>query len=416
MKKRTVFTIIIAVLAIGLIAGGFYAVKMKEKKEKEPMEPESVYTLADKEYTALAQQMEQKLYESDVDGLFYSLSPVKYYLAKDGKLEALEPAGSIESSPVVAGTKMKFKLSFVKVGKELFGVGLWNSDSGIYNNAFAVLKNMPEALASGRYLLLIDTSSKDLSATERNYSEIFSLNKSGEVNGYVFDQRNRTVEESGKLRSDWDMMRLEMLHCSGERIFSLTGRKYNRDVTNQFYDLRLSNAQSIKTVASKVSEKMLQGNVNKFTFLRVQNNAWQVVESKAGKEKTVGSYEGDIEKDYILRSGIAIRKSDSTIIDLLTGEETVLSLPFKSVYSIAKKGSRTVCIGKEENRDGADFKVQKIVLITAQGEQKSIFANDIMDENSPLYLSGEGILTQKQGKSVFISYSALENLLLGVIK
>ena len=76
-----------------------------------------------------------------------------------------------------------------------------------------------------------------------------------------------------------------------------------------------------------------------------------------------------------------------------------------------------VILGKEENKEGKDYKVQKLMVADSAAKQASVFyANDCFDENSSVLLCSAGLITQKGGKSVFISYKALETLTHNVIQ
>ena len=419
MKKRTVLTIVFAIIVIIAIAVGFFALRQKEKREKELEESgKSVYTLADEEYNKTAQKLDFKLYESGVDGVFYTLSPVKYFSVKDGAVTELSPAGKIKVYPVVGTCKMEFEIEYIKTKSDVFGVGVWHFDSGVYNDAFALLKRAPKQLSSREYLLLIDTNAGEKSASERAFSEIFALSKNGSECSYIFDRSNITVEESGKLRTDWDVIKTDCL--KGSFIGSvpvLTGRKYNRDRANQKYDIRTYKNGSKTVVAKAVSDVFISVSADKLTYIRQKNDSWQIVSSNGKKESKIASFEGFINSDYSVFGSLALRKNDNVLISLNDGKNYGALNDFKAVYSVGESRDRIVVVGKEENRDGKEFKVQKIVVINKDdGKKATLYANDIMDEKTSLITCSEGIITLKNGKSVFISYSDIETVLADVVK
>lgn len=411
MKKRNLFTIIFVIIAAAAIAAGFFILSKRENRE--PEQPSSVYSLKDEQYNSAAKQTGEKFYESSIDGVFYTLSPVKYFKISGGEIKAISASGTFKSAVSVSGAKMKFEIPYIKEGGEIFGVGTWHSDSGVYNDAFAVLKDMPEAFSGGySALLLIDTDRNDLSANERKYSELFKVNLNGDVGGYVFDQRNRTVEQSGKLRTDWDVLTLDMLknHSKGA-VLSLSAKKYTHSEGAQIYDLMITENGSTSVLESEVLTEYAALSKGKASFIKAAEGGWQAVQ-KSGKDKKVtAKAQGDIYSDYEIKGDFAYNKENGSFISLKNGKEYKAPSEFKAVYDAEIYGTKLIYIGKEENRDGEEFKVQKIVISDTESEQlKILYANDIMDENSSLFVCSEGIVTLKGGKSVFISFSALETI------
>ena len=410
MKKRTVFTIIFVILVAAAIALGFYFLPKKEKET--PKEPEQAYAFIDEAYQKAAQTLPEKVYDTPVDGLFYSLSPVKFYGVKNGALVQIKKVETLHVSPVIAGKAMDFNISMVTFAKQHFGVGVWQSDSGAYNDAFAVLEDMPGAYDSDyTYLLLIDTARVDSGANERMYSELFTVSKDGMVGGYLFPQNNRTTEPSGKLRTDWDCGTLQMVNGG----YTLTGRKYNHSDTAQKYDLRKTASGNTETVAQEVSRFVIPA--KNPVFIKAQATGWSIERLKGGTQKTVASFKDAIYQDYTVNNGFAVHNNKASAIRMDSGKEVKAVSSLKKLYSINTLGKKMVILGKEENKEGKDYKVQKLMVADSQTKQASVFyANDCFDENSSLLLCSAGIVTQKGGKSVFISYKSLETLTHNVIQ
>ena len=414
MKKRTVFTAVFALLVIVAVGCGFYALRQKQAREiKENETPESAYTLCDEPYGQAAQYMDVKLYESDIDGLFYALNPVQYFRVNAGRLEAVKPAETLHVSPTVGNVKMSFDIPFVKVGKAVFGVGVWHSDAGVYNDGFAVLKQMPKVLGDTAYMLLIDTHARDASATQRLYSEVFFCTKDGTVGGYVFDQRNRTVEPSGKLRTDWDALKLSML--SDDEVLHLSAKKYSQDSQNQPYDLMRTTAGKTETIAKAVSDTWLWKEEKVCNYLKAdkQPTVYALVGNK--KAQKVVTLDGSL-ADYRFAGKFALKEETNTILNLTGSAVPTKEADFKVVYDCGATGDYLVLIGKEENKDGEKFKVQKIAVYDlSRDAAQELCANDIMDEESNLLTCREGIVTVRDGKSVFISYTDIATILQNVV-
>ena len=405
MKKKTVFTICFVII-VGLgIAAGFW---LLSKRDKEPSQPkQGSYELMDESFQKSAVSTGVKLYATDIDGLFYSISPVKYFLAQNGEIQEIKPMKAIHLSPVVAGTKMEFDIAPVRVGSRYFGVGLWHKDSGVYNDVFAVLEDMPKAFASPyTYLLMLDTVQSDKDAQSRRYSELFGVEKGGGIGGYLFAQNNRMSEPSGKLRTDWDCTTLTLVRQG----YTLTGRKYNHSDTAQQYDLRQTRAGNTDTCVRGISDTFLFANKKEVYYTKESKTAWAVYRGTGKAAKRTAQLQGTV-AEYTLSGLSAIKKADNSVVYLLNGTTTAAAQTFKKVYAVGSIGTKQILLGKEQNKEGLDYKVQKIQIADSKtGQTQVYYANNIADENSPLSVCQEGILLQKEGKSVYISYKALATL------
>ena len=118
---------------------------------------------------------------------------------------------------------------------------------------------------------------------------------------------------------------------------------------------------------------------------------------KNGKHKKVANINAEL-SEIKIKEGYAF--SDMKLINLFNGEITPLN--FKKVYDFSANGSELLIAGKEENREGEKFKVQKIMYLT-KGESGVFYANNIMSENTSCELAGKSVLTEKDGKTHIIS-------------
>lgn len=409
MKKRTILTILFAVVAAAAIAAGFFFFAKREKQAKQNSEP--AYDLIDEAYWTAAEQCGETLYGTDIEDLFYTSEPVRYFYAQNGTLEELEPETSLSLYPVVGGCEIELEIPLVSIGNRQFGVGVWHADEGIYQDVFAVLRDMPEGFASPYpYLLLLDTHNTQAGADERLYSELMKVSANGSIGGYLFSQNNRNAEPSGKLRTDWDCATLNM----AEYAYTFTGRKYHHSEESQQYDLRQTSAAGTQTIETAVAGTYIVCTQEDACFLKVQENGWGVYNTQGD---TLAEFDGDLYQDYSIVSDFALKKDTGAAFYLQTGKALGAAKLFKKIYSLQTCAQKLVILGKEENKEGLDYKVQKLIVADQTQKKAHVYyANDVADENSPLLLCSEGILTQKSGKSVFISYEKLETLPSSVVE
>lgn len=391
MKKKTVFTIIFVLIVALAIGAGLYYLK---KTEPEPKK--FSYDLKDEVFFENAQQIKGKLYKSDIEDVFYTLSPTKYYLVKNGKATPIKATGTFKTSVSDTAFTFSFTIPYITVKGERFGVAQCNSANpdSIYNYAFAVLKKMPKGLGSDyENLLLIDTHDNGKSATERTYSEAFALTKNAKSASQLLDTRNRTVESSGKLRTDWFVYTLD----SVKHGLYFSGRDYSQNSQRPNYDLYKFASGADKVLAKNVGGTWLGFSDGGIYYLKLGNASFSSVCLKNGKHKKAANISAEISETKI-KEGYAF--SDMKLINLFDGVITPLN--FKKVYDFSADGSALLIVGKEENRESEKFKVQKTMYLT-QGDSGAFYANNIMSENTSCELAGGAIITEKEGKTHIIS-------------
>ncbi len=395
MKKKTVFTIIFVMLAVLAISAGFYYLN-KNTPKPEPKPKKFSYDLKDEVFFKNARTIDAKLYKSDIDGVFYTLNPTKYYLVENGKATPIKPAGTLKTTVSDTAFRINFTIPYINIRGERFGVAVWSKpqSGGVYNYAFALLKKMPGAMGS-KYenLVLVDTNKSNLSAAERVYSEAFAISKSGECGGQVLDTRNRTVEASGKLRTDWFVYTAE----SVKHGCYFSGRFYSQNTEKPDYDLYKIASGEDKILAKKVNGTWLGFSGGGIYCLKQSGKSLKSVCLKDGRQKQAASLPASAEK-VIIKGNFAFY--DMKLVSLINGKITPLN--FKKVYDFSARGSELLIAGKEENREGDTFKVQKLMYLSKE-KSAVLFANNIMSESSCCELAAGSAITQKEGKTHIIS-------------
>ena len=393
MKKRTVFTIIFVFVAALAAATGFYYLN---KNKAEPKPEKFSYDLKDESFFKNAQIIDCKLYKSDIKGVFYTLNPIKYYFVENGKATPIKPSGTLKTTVSDTAFSFNFTIPFINYKGERFGVAVWSKggSGSIYTYAFALLKKMPKAAGSDyENLVLVDTNKSDKSASERDYSEAFAVSKSGKSGGQLLDTRNRTVDKSGKLRTDWFVYSAESLKHG----CYLSGRFYSQNAQNPNYDLCKITSGEDKVLAKKVNSTKLYFFNGAVYYLKQAGKTFNSICYKNGEHKKVASVNAGLGETEI-KDNYAF--CDMKLINLLNAEITPLN--FKKVYDYSPDGSDMLIVGKEENREGEAFKVQKIMYLSHSGSAV-LYANNIMSENTSCELVNSSVITEKDGKTHIIS-------------
>lgn len=306
----------------------------------------------------------------------------------------------LDATPVSGG---KYHVNLILFGFK-FSVNYANGSSEVRKYTYSVRGVECEtsrdlnsgANAVGSYyenLLLIDTHNNGKSAVEREYSEAFQIEKSGKSGAQLLDMRNRTVEATGKLRTDWFVYTL----ASVKHGLYFSGRDYSQNLDTPNYDLCKFASGERKILAKNVNSSWLGFSDGGIYYLKQGGSAFNSICLKAGKHKKTASVVGKAGETKI-KEGYAF--SDMKLINLFSGEITPLN--FKKVYDFSAKGADIVIVGKEENREGKSFKVQKIMYISSEST-KVLFANNIMDETTSCELGAQSLITEKDGKTHIIS-------------
>ena len=393
MKKKTVFTIIFVLIVALVIGAGFYYFN-KIKPESKPNK--FSYDLKDEAFSQNAQEIEGKLYKSDIKGVFYTLNPTKYYLVENGKATPIKTAGTIKTSISDISYNFNFTIPYINIKGERFGVAEWSKpdSAGVYTYAFATLKNMPKAFGSEyENLLLVDSENGSKAACERAFSEAFALTKDGKSGGQVLDTRNRTIDKSGKLRTDWFVYTID----SVKHGLYFSGRLYSQNKENPTFDLCKITSGEDKVLAKNVNGTWLGFSDGGIYYIKRAGLTINSVCLKGGKHTTSASVKAPLSEVKIKENYAFF---DMKLINLFDGVITPLN--FKKVYDFSASGADILIVGKENNREGEKFKVQKIMYLSKENSA-ALYANNIMSENTSCELANSSIITEKDGKTHIIS-------------
>jgi hypothetical protein len=236
-----------------------------------------------------------------------------------------------------------------------------DEDVRLYAYAFFRLTNMPEAYGSGDAMLLVDYDPEDFALADKTYSEVFSFNLSTGKATRMTSDNGRTVDNLGRMRTDWAMLNDAMLSFGGERLY-LTGRNYQlADTTADIiYNADTSNTKP-RLVASGLYEDYLNAENGVLYYAKQAEDSVQMWSlTTDGQEKALDSYPGTIDEylfsgDYMLKKNTLALTSVSTgqSKDLLSIVGTVPGSP--AAFGISPDGSKLVIL--------CDGETQSVILV-----------------------------------------------------
>ena len=361
-KERAMFTkkkliIIIVVFAIVCVFAGLVFGKVisfntvKEPRAEVTSEGPSAEDLTITERQSYTGQSAYPYLKTDIDGLFYTMSPegeVTFFKYSDGFFNAVESGGSYSVSVNLSETTVKAEVTWVKSDGHLTGYGLYSAPNGSYALYPYVFFHMMEFGSkydgnSGAYVLLADTTADDMYVNDKVYEEPFLYyTGSGNTERYL-SEANRTAGYTGAKRSDYSMLTEALVSDARNYQLFLSGRNYgDLDVR---VDL-MREGGSGNNVDNIVIASNILGNWAKHTdsgnVRYLVKNGTSVEEREYsysdGAAKTVKTFENVSENDILISNDTLLVKSTGYTYGLLSGKEITLKGITSDTDSMASDG------------------------------------------------------------------------------
>ena len=377
---------VLAAAAVGLFfySGGFHAQpKAPETTQAAPVvEPVSEDGLIRKRAAA-----DYPLMPTQIDGVFVSANPYglfNFYEYADGGLTACTDAQEMDVTVTCSHQEIPAKLHYLQRGDQLTGYGLFLStlyedDVRLYAYAFLQLVNMPAGYGDGDAMLLVDFDSDDFAKTDKTYSEVFSFDLQSGRSRRMTSDNGRTVDDLGRLRTDWAQMHEALLKLGGEKLY-LSGRNYQLDSTTAdiIYNADTSN-QKPKLIVSGLYEKYLYSADGKLYYVKSSDTGVDTYAMTAdGNEEKLSSYAGSVE-DYLFAGDYMLEKNTLALTRVSTGESKDIAAIVKTApgspayFSVSADGTTLVllCDGETQGAALCDLAAGTC----RQVRQKGLFAN-----------------------------------------
>lgn len=329
---------------------------------------------------------EYPLMPTEIEGVFVSANPYglfNFYEYADGAFTACTDAQEMDVTVTCSHQELPAKLHYLQRGDDVTGYGLflttlYEDDVRLYDYAFLHLVNMPEGYGSGDAMLLVDFDEDDFAKADKTYTEVLSFNLSNGKSSRLTSDNGRTVDNMGRLRTDWAQMNGALLRLGAEKWY-LSGRSYQLDSTKAdiIYNADTSNTKP-KWIASGLNENVLFSENGTLYYIKETDGGFDAYSlTTDGTETKLGSYAGSVD-DYLFSGGYMLEKNTLALTRLSTGE----SKDIGSVTGNAKGSPAYFGVSS----DGAKF------VLLCDGETQSAVLLDLTT-NACQYVRQKGLFT-----------------------
>ncbi len=394
---------VLAAASVGLFfySGGFHPQPQKQPETTtaaqvtaEPVSADGVIrSRAGAEYPLMPTEIENVFVSANPFGLF------NFYEYANGDFTACTDAQEMDVTVTCSHQELPAKLHYLQRGDEITGYGLflttlYEDDVRLYDYAFLHLVNMPEGYGSGDAMLLVDYDEADFAKADKTYSEVLSFNLSNGKTARLTSDNGRTVDNMGRLRTDWAQMNGALLQLGAEKWY-LSGRGYQLNSTSAdiIFNADTSNTKP-KWITSGLYENWLYTENGTLYYVKETDGGFDAYSLTAdGKEEKLGSYAGSVD-DYLFSGAYMLEKNTLALTRLTTGESkdigsVIGTAPGSPAYfGVSPDGAKFVLL--------CDGETQSAVLLdlttnaSQQVRQTGLFTNSCSQID---WLSADSFLT-----------------------
>jgi len=361
MKKYKILLPILCVAAAAaivcaILAPGYF-------KRNVPGKPDTknsvVFTLSQSKYTpllTLAGSLDLPPLQTDIKDLFYTVSPtdgaVNFYAYAAGALLPYEgTVTTVDKTVTCSNQELPVKLYYVEKDGVTTGYGLFTAADQtvpkVYDYAFFKIAGLPGAYGTDGALLLINFDKNTFWVKDRVYTEAFiiGLNGSGLETKRFTNNKARTIDERGALRSDWILLTDDFLASLGTKSYFLSSRDYTLDKKGQVADILTNAEPKPPRVVTGILGLWVRVTEKGPAYLRATQTGFDCIVFEDKKETVLKSFTGDYFKDYLHSGNFVLNKTSLVLTDLLTGAEKTLTgvqAGNAAFLSVSPDGTRAV--------------------------------------------------------------------------
>ena len=321
------------------------------------------------------------LIQTDMDGVYLSANPyglLEFYEAQNGTFTPCADTQTMDIQVTCSHQEIPTKLYYIEregrvTGYGLFLTTLYEDDVRLYDYAFFHLTDMPEGYGSGK-MLLVDFDEGDFARADKTYTEVFSLDMATGKSTRMTSDNGRTVDNLGRLRTDWAQMNEALLQLGGTKLY-LSGRNYQLDSTTADI-IRNNDTSNTKPtwVASGLWEKWMHTEDGTLYYAKETESGFEVYSMDAsGKETKCGAYAQSI--DGYLFSGDYMLEKNTLALKRVSTDESKGTLKTDSVrtapayFSVSPDGTKAAVLFDGETQSAllCDLTAGKSELVQDKG-------------------------------------------------
>ncbi len=362
VTKKDYVTIALALVAV-ILALTFVVVKYIPRNDDPTVEGEQT-TVAEQDLANIQISREGSLrnfVQSDIPNIFYKFASdysLQYYQYRDNQMVPVKSTGTLSANIDFGPAKLPLTIEYVKVGEELFGVGLFRPDQHpnvkLYNVQLVMFKltNLPKGYDSdGKALLVAKVSTPaDLEKEYNLWTESYTVDMSTGKSSRFLSVASRTIDPTtGAYVDDFCVLTKEGYNAQSGKIPFLSARYYEASAGKD--DIFIKNGNSEAVAIKGVANKMLLVDGNAIIYMRYTNSGFNIYRYEDGKESGVFQFTGSTNR-CVFADEYILDKEKGTLYNLKTGKETLLvgyKMTSPELIKVSPDGKYLVVMGLMDN-------------------------------------------------------------------
>ncbi len=362
VTKKDYITIVLALVAV-VLAMAFIVVKYLPM-DGSPTSSDEQTTVAEQDLAKIQVSREGSLrnyVQSDIPNVFYMFSSdygLQYYQYRDNQMVPVKSTGTLSASVNFGPAKLPVTIDYVKVGEDVFGVGLFRPDQHQNINLFNIqlivfkLTNMPKGYGSSDDALLVAkiTSAADLEKEYDRWTESYTVNlSSGKCSRFLSVASRETDPTTGTYVEDFCVLTTEGYNATNGKVPYLSGRNYDMSAGKD--DIFIKSGNNEKVAIKNIANKMLLVDGDAVIFMRYTETGFNVYRYADGKESVVFEFTGSTNR-CIFADEYILDKEKGTLYNLKTGKETLLvgyKMTSPEIMKVSPDGKYLVVMGIMDN-------------------------------------------------------------------
>ncbi|MBQ7688049.1 MAG: hypothetical protein IJT27_02405 [Clostridia bacterium] len=338
------FVVLVALAAV--VVSGVFDVSRRVEQQTESgdnLAGKSVYTDLYRIDTGVA----LPVLKTTLNGLYYTMSKegdVSFYEIENGALVKRAETGSFEVEAECSSQTLPAVIHYVEREDGLYGCGLFTNllypDVMLYDYGFFQITDMFPGYSSNR-LLMIDVDASRFYSNDKVFSEIFKLYDNNNTEHFL-SENQRTVDFAARMKTDYKMFTNDILDQGDNGNVLFFSSRYYVDYaesgkldifTSGGAEVNLDNVRYVVDIASMHFWRTEQG-TQYFALNDAGGFDLCSVASAEAEPEVLASFEGKIDKDYIVDGAYLFSKQTGEVYNVLTGETYTVN------YDVFREGFR----------------------------------------------------------------------------
>jgi len=415
MKKRTVFTIILVLLAVSsVILAVFAKKKLTQQQENPQISIGDVSTRESAKQDVFCEfKHENPLMKSDIENVLYSFDDngkvTFYQFAKNELKEMTKGIKTVDISVSMSDDEINTTVYYFETDKQLCGYGVFTSSMDKNVKVYSFVIFHLTRLSNGDTVLLVNSDKDSAYNNVRVWDDMFEINlENGNTERY-FSERNRSVDMSGARRRDFFVTTENSVNDFGDDVLFFSSRDYQvtEDGSSPIDIYKKSGSAEEKVAMMTIDYFVAPGKPDPnsesedggLLYLRTTGNGFSLYHDFGNEElggNSLLTLDGDYNTAYMRSGNYLLDKENGVVYSLLDGRSRTLGEYSINAmtFSVSEDGNTVLLTGTVTNAleygiYTYNFETKKASLYIKE-EFSSLFNPMFVNNNAIAYTYPDG--------------------------